>query len=298
MVRWRRYGKDRLYVNGPAGERYGWGDVETGVVDVADEQYRHVVESLLRQHPVWRHGVPSEESAAHVASEVDVAAAAHGTRHLAAGSGASSEEPARRWVDLALNSPGDAARARAVELRQAAPIRTGLARIFGVHTDERAWRIGADGEESVARELSKLGEEWRSLHAVPVGRQGSDIDHVLIGPGGVFTINAKHHPGARVWVGGDTIIVGRSRVPYVRNARFEASRGSKLLSSAVGRRVRVTGIVALICKEVTIKTEPADVLVIGRRSLRQWLGRLGSTLDPEQTEVIYEYARRSTTWLS
>ncbi|MFE7074420.1 nuclease-related domain-containing protein [Streptomyces sp. NPDC057620] len=30
---------------------------------------------------------------------------------------------------------------------------------------------------------------------------GGGIDHLLIGPGGVFTINTKHHQGAPVWVG-------------------------------------------------------------------------------------------------
>ena len=93
----------------------------------------------------------------------------------------------------------------------------------------------------MARVLSKLGEAWRCLHAVPVGRRGSDIEHALIRPGGVFTINAKHHPGARVWVGGDTVIIGQGRDLCVRNARFEASRASKVLSATVGQPIRVTG---------------------------------------------------------
>ncbi|MDP9431276.1 MAG: NERD domain-containing protein [Actinomycetota bacterium] len=49
-------------------------------------------------------------------------------------------------------------------------------------TDERAWRIGADGEKAVAARLAELGDRWRVLHAVPVGERGSDIDHVVIGP--------------------------------------------------------------------------------------------------------------------
>lgn len=298
VVRWRRYGKDRLYVNGPDGERYGWGDVETGTIEVAEAHHRQLVEALLSEHPAWRHsptpGVTRRESPVGGArpSALTSAIADSGTEPIVE----PSDDVTRAWVDLALNRPGEAARTKAVELRQAAPIRTTLARFLGVHTDERAWRIGADGEESVARELAKLGDEWRLLHAIPVGKQGADIDHVLIGPGGVFTINAKHHPGARVWVGGDTIIIGQSRVPYVRNARFEASRASRLLSSAAGRQVHVTGIVAFLCEDLTIKTAPQDVLVIGRRRLRKWLERLGQTLPPSDVASLYEHARRSTTW--
>jgi hypothetical protein len=68
------------------------------------------------------------------------------------------------------------AREQAVTLRRAAPIRTFLARILNVHTEERAWRIGADGEEKVAAQLAKLAKKdqrWRFLHAVPVGDRGS-----------------------------------------------------------------------------------------------------------------------------
>ena len=202
----------------------------------------------------------------------------------------------RPWHDLALNEPGQGARSQAIELRAAAPVRTFVARLVGVHTDERAWRIGADGEESVARELGKLGDAWRTLHSVPVGRNGADIDHVLIGPGGVFTINAKNHPGARVWVGGDTVMIGQSRVPYVRNARFEAERASRLLSAAVGQRVHVMGVVALICDDLTIKRPPPDVQVIGRRHLRKWLAGLGASLSRDEVDTVFDGARRSTTW--
>jgi hypothetical protein len=93
-----------------------------------------------------------------------------------------------------------------------------------VHTDERAWRIGADGERKVADRLARLPQAWTVLHALPVGARGADIDHLVIGPGGVFTINTKHHPDARIWVGGDTFLVNGKRYPYVRNARHEAAR--------------------------------------------------------------------------
>lgn len=111
----------------------------------------------------------------------------------------------RPSVDLAANRPGAAARSRAQEewraRRADKPVRAVLGRMFDAHTDERAWRIGADGEELVGRELAKVASadpRWRFLHAVPVGGRGSDIDHVAIGPGGVLTINAKHHPDAKI----------------------------------------------------------------------------------------------------
>ena len=97
------------------------------------------------------------------------------------------------WDDISTNAPGAAARERALAERSAAPFRTAISRLLRIHNEERAWRIGADGEEPVAARLAKLGPDWRTIHAVPVGDRGSDIDHVVIGPAGVFTINAKNH---------------------------------------------------------------------------------------------------------
>jgi len=89
------------------------------------------------------------------------------------------------------------AREQAIAVKHAAPVRTLLVRVLNVHTDERAWRIGADGEEKVAARLDKLVKKdplWRFLNAIRVGENGSDIDRLVIGPGGVFTCNSEHHP--------------------------------------------------------------------------------------------------------
>lgn len=113
--------------------------------------------------------------------------------------------PVQEWVDISTTEAGAAARERAIAEREAQGwLRHGVARLLGVRAEERAWRIGAAGEQAVAEQLAKLGPEWRVLHAVRVGERGADIDHVAVGPPGVFTINAKHHPNSSVWVGGDT----------------------------------------------------------------------------------------------
>lgn len=131
-------------------------------------------------------------------------------------------------------------------------MRTLVTRVLGVHTDERAWRR----RSRRAHPCRRARQGWRGLvlvHDVTVGTRDANIDHVIVGPGGVFTVNPKYHAGKSVWVGGDTVLIDGHRQPYVRNARHEAARASKLLPAAYGQHVPVTGIVAVLTQSWTSK---------------------------------------------
>src|SRR5271155_376628 len=78
-----------------------------------------------------------------------------------------------------------------------------LGRLFGLHSglfisSEVALLVsrdrGATGEEQVGGLLDGLADgEWRVMHDVSFGR--GNVDHVLVGPAGVFTVETKSHPG-------------------------------------------------------------------------------------------------------
>lgn len=199
--------------------------------------------------------------------------------------------------DLAANVAGAAARAKRIEVNAQAPVLNFVARVLGVKTDERAWRVGAKGEEKAAGELEKLGPGWRVLHAVEVGENGSDIDHIVIGPAGVFTLNAKRHPHGKAWVGERMVMVNGQRTEYRRNSRFEAKRACRLLSEACARSVDVTPAVVFVdLDDFTVKQMPADVHVTTRRQLIGWLRSLPAVIDNGTVEEIFGKARLSSTW--
>ena len=54
------------------------------------------------------------------------------------------------------------------------------------------WCRGAEGEERVGRILEALRSQgWYALHDVQTSR--GNIDHVLVGPAGLSTIETKSH---------------------------------------------------------------------------------------------------------
>src|SRR3954447_2034241 len=73
-------------------------------------------------------------------------------------------------------------------------------RFFGgsFKRDYGNWVQGAEGEEVVGRILEGLGAEgWHVIHDVSFGR--GNIDHIVVGPGGIYTIETKSRAG-KVWL--------------------------------------------------------------------------------------------------
>ena len=201
-----------------------------------------------------------------------------------------------QWRDLAANRPGEALRRRAIEVRQEAPLKAFFGRVFGMKTDERAWRIGADGEEEVARRLARLGDRWKVIHGIVLNDSGTDIDHVAIGPGGVYTLNTKNHLRCTVTVYDRMILVNGQKTSYLPKSRAEGSRASRRLSVACGFPVDVEPVVVVMCREFKVKGQPEDVHVVGRRDILRWLQHRPVVLGAEDVDRIYEVARRESTW--
>ena len=71
---------------------------------------------------------------------------------------------------------------------------------------------GASAEEHVGSLLDELPrEEWHVIHDASVGH--GNVDHILIGPAGVYTIETKSHPGP--------VRVGRIHGATIRQAHAQ-----------------------------------------------------------------------------
>ncbi|WP_353814843.1 nuclease-related domain-containing protein [Agromyces sp. SYSU T00266] len=201
---------------------------------------------------------------------------------------------------LAHRRPAASVIAECLRVQSAVPPNTAVQRFFGVSPlgrDAEPWYVGALGELQVARRLEALGPEWVVLHSVPVGTGSSDLDHVVIGRAGVFTINTKHHRGQTVWVGAKRILVNGQRTDHLRNAAFEAKRTAKLLSAAAGMPVEVTPIVAIVgANRMTVCERPHDVVVLREVELARWLRRRRAVLPPEQVAELAAVAAQPSAW--
>lgn len=201
--------------------------------------------------------------------------------------------------DLSSRPAGYSVVVECLAVQQQVVPRSKLKRILGfrpLHPDANAWYSGALGEIHVGRWLRQLDPEWTVLHAVPIGTRGSDIDHVLVGPAGVFTVNTKHHAGGKVWVSPRSLLVNGQKTDHLRNSRYEAKRTSKALTLASGISVDAHPLLVIVASSITVRERPGDVTVLSSNALVRWLNRRKSTLDPAELRQIADAASVHSTW--
>jgi len=233
--------------------------------------------------------------------------ASQATAHAFVDDGNASEPveylPRHARIDVAPDKASSEA-ARSVPARHLAPLlpdRDLASNRIGAKSTVRALSRFGRGDESVAKKLTKLPGRWRILHSIPVGHNGTDVDHVLVGPGGVFTVTVTRVPEATVWASGDSVTVDGQYQPFVRNGRFEARRAGRLLSAATSREVHARCLLVLVGAAkggVQIQEQPRDgtVVLVAAPDLIEFLTNETKQLDDGAVDALYAAARHLSTW--
>ena len=117
----------------------------------------------------------------------------------------------------------------------------------------RAWQSGAIGEELLAQRLTDLPDTFRVLHDRRIPGTKANIDHIAIGPTGVWVIDAKRYKDQRpdLHVEGGILrprveslrVGGRDRTKLVRGMQTQVERVTRALEDIV---VPVTGALCFI----------------------------------------------------
>ena len=156
-----------------------------------------------------------------------------------------------------------------------------------------AWQRGAAGELRVACLLEPLVQQgWGVNHDLRVPGSKANIDHVVVGPPGIFAVDTKNYRG-RLRLSRDGLLWhGRTFLaPTLSATRWEADK----LQARIGAPdIAVVPIVAVLGATVPDGQVTAhDVTVIPARRLPGLLRSLPPTLTPERArEVAAQINRR------
>jgi hypothetical protein len=133
---------------------------------------------------------------------------------------------------------------------------------------------GAHGERTVGAEIEVLSADgWHALHNISLGR--GDVDHVLIGPGGIYTIETKSHRG-RIRI--DRIERRMLRQAYAEKQLLERITGYKVEPLLVFSQAWLVG-------DVPAKRE--GVTILPSRMLVGFIGRQRPIVSAERAAEVY-----------
>jgi hypothetical protein len=172
---------------------------------------------------------------------------------------------------------------------------TGLiGRVFGLHLEFQAaevvllcvcfavsrWALplverydrGAEGEEYVGQILDELDPGWFVIHDAHLER--SNVDHIVIGPPGLFTIETKSNAGP--------IRVHRLHGRLIRQAHHEREQVQRVSG------IRTEPLVVYSRAEIDRPGHRRKgVRVLPAEMLRGYLDRRAHRLDPDQVREIH-----------
>lgn len=151
------------------------------------------------------------------------------------------------------------------------------------------WEQGADGEVAVARALESLPDGWVVLHDLAwPGRQRANLDHVVIGPGGVFVVDAKHWTG-RIAVRDEVLSQnGRRRADAVSSVAAAATAVQQIVSPYS------CGAILCFVRDEPLATSSRNVTVCSTTNLVTMLTSRPTVLAPDDVRRCAEAVRAGT----
>jgi hypothetical protein len=160
----------------------------------------------------------------------------------------------------------------------------------------RSWYDGAIGELIVGHELANLPSNWHVLHAVPVGRKGRDIDHLVIGPGGVFVLNTKRHLEADIRAGTHVTWVRKNQHRYQADIGDVANEVQRALASVLPLEVHPTPVLVFVQSKNLSQVGEQRVAALRSHDLVSYLRSQRLRLSAEQVLSIVALAEQPDTW--
>ncbi len=160
-----------------------------------------------------------------------------------------------------------------------------------LNDNENSYGIGYMVEEIVGTKLAALGEEYKVIHSVLKHSSRGNIDHIVVGPTGIFVIESKSN---RNWMfafkNGDLIATGLA-TKFIKQAARNSVWTHDQINKDLGINKFVHGVVVRpLNSNRKIQTHCVnDVCILDGDVVYTHIKNFNDSLSKEEVEKVYRY---------
>jgi len=161
--------------------------------------------------------------------------------------------------------------------------------LFATPNSITAWQTGAEGELRTGRLLEPLtAEGFRILHDRKIPGSRANIDHIVIGPPGIFVVETKSLGGSLQIRGNDVFVAGRRKTKMIDEAKRETlAVQTALADQLVAHGWTVSPIICVHRADLPMfRSEVAGVRIVSGRDLVTHLRKADRALSQVEVERL------------
>ncbi|MDG3547092.1 nuclease-related domain-containing protein [Methanobacterium formicicum] len=155
----------------------------------------------------------------------------------------------------------------------------------------RIWSKGAKGEKIVAKKLKKLPKKYTAIRDVKIPNLGGDIDHVVVGPTGIYVIETKNYkptyiPDEDCWYHTS----GRkSPQNPAKQVKLQASKLNDFLVRKLGKKIKkvtINPVISPINHNLILKKDIKSYEIVFPEDLVSYLSHRRKILSSKEVKEI------------
>lgn len=151
------------------------------------------------------------------------------------------------------------------------------------------------GAHAIVGILDGFSSDWTTVHGQLVGRRSHLIDHIVVGPPGVFCLTSGVTSSHVVVNERGCLIDGRPLDQFL-TARRDAAAVAARLRIATNLDAVVTPVVVMVGARLTIERQPEGLTVVTDEALALWFRSLPVTLTEEECGRLGRAITSQATW--
>ena len=160
------------------------------------------------------------------------------------------------------------------------------------------WGMGAGAELTIGRQLERLGTEYELIHDLQTGR--GNIDHICVGPTGVFAIETNAHSGTISYT--DKLLINGQppEKDFIKQVQAETYYLRDLLRQKLGREYSIIGILEFPHAKIddSIRGPKQKIWIGGSGFANYVIQYKGSRLTNDEIKKISQVLKRKVHPLS